>query len=467
MGPGVPRRPRHRHLGHLRRRRLPARLRHVLLQAVRRRAPRLRRPLRLGREDDRALPQEPRRPAHQDADLLRPAVVSPRHQHCAPLPRARENRVRHRHQPDQRPGLRADQHRHQDDRVQRPAGREGVRRARQDDQQGCRLPALSAPGVRPGTRRENLSPASRTAAAVLASCFALNMFGRGLGDTYVVFLLPLEREFGWSRSQLTSVYSIYLLVHGFTSPLVGLLFDRLGPRWVYATGMACLGAAFLLAGELVSLWQFYLFIGALVGLGVSLNGMVPGSALLARLYWGLCQVFFGTAAAMFSVIVQLVAFFVDAGFSPIAAATAYGMLGMMSALSVMGSGLLAERFGYRQTVTATFVGTAAGMSLLFVLTFIPATFLLALFVPTFGLCMGVRGPIVSSVSTKYFAGPNVATIYGSIYASNALGAAFGSLMGGLLHDLTGGYRVGLVVALAFVALASTPFWTVPALRNFR
>src|SRR5438094_306858 len=59
-----------------------------------------RRPLRLGREDDRALPQEPRRPAHQDADLLRPAVVSPRHRHRAPLPRARENRVRHRHQPD-------------------------------------------------------------------------------------------------------------------------------------------------------------------------------------------------------------------------------------------------------------------------------------------------------------------------------------------------------------------------------
>jgi len=30
------------------------------------------------------------------------------------------------------------------------------------------------------------------------------MFGRGLGDTYVVFLLPLEREFGWSRALLSS-----------------------------------------------------------------------------------------------------------------------------------------------------------------------------------------------------------------------------------------------------------------------
>ena len=90
----------------------------------------------------------------------------------------------------------------------------------------------------------------RTALAVLATCFALNMFGRGLGDTYAVFLLPLEREFGWTRSELTSVYSIYLLVHGCTAPLVGLVFDRLGPRWVYGSGMLSLGIAFFLAGNL-------------------------------------------------------------------------------------------------------------------------------------------------------------------------------------------------------------------------
>jgi len=289
---------------------------------------------------------------------------------------------------------------------------------------------------------------------VLAACFALNMFGRGLGDTYVVFLLPLEREYGWTRSQLTSVYSIYLLMHGVTSPLVGLVFDRVGPRWVYSTGLACMCAAFFLAAGLANLWQFYLFVGGMVGVGVSLTGMVPGSALIARwyrerlssaigiafsaagvgtiifvpltqylvghydwrlayrvlggallvlvpivafmlpwqrfyaghperaqaaklkpgedgwtlrkamrtrLYWGLCQVFFFTATAMFTVIVQLVAFFVDVGFSPITAASAYGALGLMSAASVMGSGFTSDRFGYRQTVTVTFIGTAAGM----------------------------------------------------------------------------------------------------------
>ena len=385
------------------------------------------------------------------------------------------------------------------------------------------------------------------------------MFGRGLGDTYAVFLLPLERDFGWTRSQLTSVYSIYLLVNGCTAPFVGLIFDRFGPRWVYGTGMASLGAAFFLASGLTVLWQFYLFIGVLVGVGVSMNGMVPASALLGRWYrerlssaigiaysafgvgtvlfvplvqylvgafdwratyrfmglalllaapvvviglpwrrfaaghpasrpqakgkhgagwtlatavrtpvfWGLVQVFGCTAAAMFSIVVQLVAFLVDAGFPPLSAATAFGIVGLLSAASVMGSGFASERFGYRQTVTASFAGTAAGMLTLLAITAYPLTILLAVFVAVFGLCMGVRGPIVSSVCARYFAGPRVATIYGLIYASNAVGAALGSFAGGLLHDLTGGYRAGLAMALVLIAVAAMPFRTVPALRNFR
>ena len=384
------------------------------------------------------------------------------------------------------------------------------------------------------------------------------MFGRGLGDTYAVFLLPLEREFGWTRSELTSVYSIYLLVNGFTAPLVGLTFDRLGPRWVYGGGMLSLGTAFYLAGSLSALWQFYLFIGVLVGIGVSMNGMVPGSALLARWYrerlstamgvaysafgigtvvfvplvqflvgefdwratyrimgsallllapvvilalpwktfaaghparagsrqrsgegwslaaavrsrvfWGLVQVFFFTASAMFAIIVQLVAFLVDAGFSPLAAATAFGMVGLLSGVSVMASGLSSDRFGYRQTISMSFVGTATGMAILLLLSFDSSVLLLVLFVPVFGLCMGMRGPIVSSVAARYFAGPRVATIYGLIYASNAVGAALGAFAGGLLHDLTGGYRAALAMSLMLITVAALPFWTVPALRNFR
>ena len=80
-----------------------------------------------------------------------------------------------------------------------------------------------------------------TAVAVLAVCFVLNMLGRGLGDSYAVFLLPLEREYGWTRYQLTSVYSVFLLVSGFAAPLIGLQFK-----------IGLLVAAAAMAGDLLS-----------------------------------------------------------------------------------------------------------------------------------------------------------------------------------------------------------------------
>ena len=85
----------------------------------------------------------------------------------------------------------------------------------------------------------------------------------------------------------------------------------------------------------------------------------------------------------------------------------------------------------------------------------------------FGASLGVRGPIISSICARQFAGPRVATIYGTVFSSNSLGAALGSLIGGAMHDLSGGYTAGLAFSLCSIALASMPFWTVPALRNYR
>jgi MFS family permease len=396
---------------------------------------------------------------------------------------------------------------------------------------------------------------------VLAVVFAFNVLGRGAGEAYAVFLLPLEREFGWSRSQLTSVYSVYLLVGGLIAPLVGLFFDRVGPRAVYTAGLAFLAAAYLLAGSLSSLWQFYLYVGFLVGLGVALVGMVPASGLLSRwyrarlpaalgiaysalgcgmllfvpiaqvlvihldwrgayhalglalavglplaafavpwrrfaagdgdqqrrhvhgaaraagwtlraamrtpAYWGLVAIFFFTATGIFAVLPQAVVFLIDVGIAPVVAAAVYGMAGMLSVAGVASIGFIAARFGYRRTVTATFLGSGLGIALLIAISFHASGWLLAAYALAFGLCQGVRGPIVSAICTGRFAGGAVATIYGTIYAANAIGAAFGSLTGGVLHDATGGYRVVFVFALAALAVAAMPMWVVRELREFR
>jgi MFS family permease len=195
------------------------------------------------------------------------------------------------------------------------------------------------------------------------------------------------------------------------------------------------------------------------------QGWTLGAAMKTPLFWALARVFFFTSLGMFTVIVQSVVFFIDAGFSPLVAATAFGVTGMLSVVSVAASGPLAERFGIRRTVGVSFVGSALGVGLLLVLTVKPWLAMLCAYVLIFGLCQGMRGPIVSAITTRQFAGPKVATIYGMIFTFNAFGSASGSVIGGALHDLTGGYRIGFLVALCSMAIAVTTFWTVPALRK--
>lgn len=126
-----------------------------------------------------------------------------------------------------------------------------------------------------------LKPA-RMVMGVLALCFALSVIGRGLGESFTVFLKPISESFGWDRAEVVSVYSLTWLAGGLTAPLVGRVFDRSGPRVVYSLGVFLLGAAFLIAAYAQSLWQFQLSIGLCVGFGAALIGNVPNSILLGR-----------------------------------------------------------------------------------------------------------------------------------------------------------------------------------------
>jgi MFS family permease len=125
-------------------------------------------------------------------------------------------------------------------------------------------------------------PPVRTALNVLALCFALSVLGRGLVESFTVFLLPISESFGWDRAQVVSVYSLTALAGGLASPLVGRLFDRSGPRIVYTLGLVLLGGAFLIAAYAQKLWQFQISLGLCVGLGIACIGNVPNSILLGR-----------------------------------------------------------------------------------------------------------------------------------------------------------------------------------------
>jgi MFS family permease len=122
------------------------------------------------------------------------------------------------------------------------------------------------------------------ALAVLTICVMMNMLARGTSETFAVFLLPFEQAFDASRAELTGVYSVYMLIHGLSSPFIGALFDRFGARLTYGIGLLALAAGYGLAARAEQAWQLYLSLGLLVGIGVAALSMVTASGLIARWY---------------------------------------------------------------------------------------------------------------------------------------------------------------------------------------
>src|SRR5215470_8223788 len=126
-------------------------------------------------------------------------------------------------------------------------------------------------------RQSSLGRAGFAAFAVLAVCFLLSALGRGLGQSFTVFLLPISETFGWNRGQIISVYSVASLATAVASPLVGRMFDRFGPRVVYSLGLIVLAGALLVGAYGQQLWQLQLSLGLCVGLGIAGIGLVPNS----------------------------------------------------------------------------------------------------------------------------------------------------------------------------------------------
>jgi MFS family permease len=175
-------------------------------------------------------------------------------------------------------------------------------------------------------------------------------------------------------------------------------------------------------------------------------------ALRMSAFWGLFGIMFVTSFTTFSIVVQLVAYLVEIGFAPLEAASAYGVMGMLSIAGMLGSGWLAQRYGERLIATVSYSSTIAGIAMLALLKWQPAYALLVAFALLFGTVQGSRGPLVATLAARLFARSGLGAVYGCISLGMGVGAALGSSTAGTLHDWTGGYRAAFALA-ATTALA--------------
>jgi len=96
----------------------------------------------------------------------------------------------------------------------------------------------------------------------------------GIFNSFGVFFMPLQIEFGWPRAMISSAVSFSMLLSGLVAIIMGGLNDRFGPRMVMVICGLFFGLGHLLMSQLNAAWQLYLFYSMLVGIGISATDVV-------------------------------------------------------------------------------------------------------------------------------------------------------------------------------------------------
>jgi MFS family permease len=119
---------------------------------------------------------------------------------------------------------------------------------------------------------------------VLTGAFTAFTLSAAIMHSYPVYLVAFITEFGWSRGETSIAYSISQLVAGASSPLVGNLVDRLGPRRLLLLGGGLLVLGLAASAAMSTLWQIVLLYGVLMTFGSNCLGLVVFVPMLSRYF---------------------------------------------------------------------------------------------------------------------------------------------------------------------------------------
>ena len=189
-------------------------------------------------------------------------------------------------------------------------------------------------------------------------------------------------------------------------------------------------------------------------------------ALRTPAFWALFFAYLCTPLAVFSVVTHQVAFAVDHGFPRLFVAGIFGLTGLLSVVGRIGFGFAADRVGRATSATISYGCTAVGTLCLLGLEVWPHAAALYAYAFFFGLGFGARGPIITAIAAQLFPGRRFGVIYGILSVGNGIGGGVAPWFSGVVHDLTGSYRVAFLIAVGFCAVGSACFWLArPRRRN--
>ena len=116
---------------------------------------------------------------------------------------------------------------------------------------------------------------------VLASTILIGMVTTGAQSSFGIFVLPLEKEFGWDRLTVTLAVSLGALVNGVTQPFLGRALDVFGGRKVILISLTVYGLAIVLLSLTFHLLFLMFILGFVSPFALSGTSLTNTSALVA------------------------------------------------------------------------------------------------------------------------------------------------------------------------------------------
>jgi sugar phosphate permease len=117
---------------------------------------------------------------------------------------------------------------------------------------------------------------------VAAVTFLVLLSSAGVRATPSILIVPLEREFGWTRATISLAVSINLILYGLMGPFAAALMQRLGVRTTVLISAATLTVGVALTPLMRTPWQLILLWGVVVGAGTGMTALVLGATVVNR-----------------------------------------------------------------------------------------------------------------------------------------------------------------------------------------
>jgi len=187
-------------------------------------------------------------------------------------------------------------------------------------------------------------------------------------------------------------------------------------------------------------------------------GWTMGKALRSRDFWLLFLSPLANGFTMNMMAVHQAAFIVDAGHSPLLAASLVGAVGLLGSLGGIMGGLISDRIGREMSYGLCCLGANLGVGLLLLTGRVSSSWPLWAFVLLYGLAQGALSPITAARSGDLFGGASIGRIMGLLAVGFGLGGALGAFGGGFLFDLTGSYTAAFLLLILFQGVGGLGMW---------